>query len=178
MVLQLLDEVRARHTLVFILQHDGSLDYHAADWVWHTGDGALYYGRMSHQGILYLERTDTVTRTLDYVVDSTLKPEVAFLITPSHITCMIETIVPNRFGLLFIAIVIFEETDRLVIADADANLALFTIFAFRHVWAKDVNIILWVRLAHASWLWLDPREGSECHRGLCLSEALVNLNTS
>ena len=34
-----------------------------------------------------------------------------------------------------------------IIADADANLALFTIFAFRHVWAKDVNIILWVRLA-------------------------------
>ena len=41
-----------------------------------------------------------------------------------------------------------------------------------------MNIILWVWLAHASWLWLDPREGSECHRGLCLSEALVNLNTS
>ena len=28
------------------------------------------------------------------------------------------------------------------------------------------------------WIWIDPREGSECHRGLCLSEALVNLNTS
>ena len=85
---------------------------------------------------------------------------------------------PNRFGLLFITIVIFEETDRLVVADADANLALFTILAFRHVWAEDVNIILWIWLAHASWLWLDPREGSECHRGLGLSEALVNLNTS
>ena len=82
MILQLLDEVRARHTLVFILQHDGSLDYHAADWVWHTGDGALYYSWVSHQGILYLERTDAVTRTLDHVVDSALKPEVAFLITP------------------------------------------------------------------------------------------------
>ena len=44
MILQLLDEVRARHTLVFILQYDGCLDYHTADWVWHTGDGALYYG--------------------------------------------------------------------------------------------------------------------------------------
>ena len=85
---------------------------------------------------------------------------------------------PNRFGLLLITIVIFEEADRLVVADADANLALFTILAFRHVWTEDVNIILWVWLAHASWLWLDPREGSECHRGLCLSEALVNLNAS
>ena len=37
MILQLLDEVRARHTLVFILQYDGCLDYHTADWVWHTG---------------------------------------------------------------------------------------------------------------------------------------------
>ena len=178
MILQLLDEVRARHTLVFILQYDGCLDYHTADWVWHTGDGALYYGWVSHQGILYLERTDAVTRTLDHIVDSALKPEVAFLITPSHIARMIVTIMPNRFGLLFITIVIFEEADRLVVADADANLALFTILAFRHVWAKDVNIILWVWLAHASWLWLDPREGSECHRGLSLSEALVNLNTS
>ena len=89
---------------------------------------------------------------------------------------MIETIVPNRFGLLLVTIVIFEETDRLVVADADANLALFTILAFRHVWAKDVNIILWIWLTHASWLWLDPREGTECHRGLGLSEALVNLN--
>ena len=33
MILQLLDEVRARHTLVFILQYDGCLDYHTADWV-------------------------------------------------------------------------------------------------------------------------------------------------
>ena len=39
-----------------------------------------------------------------------------------------------------------------------------------------MNIILWVWLTHASWLWLDPREGSECHRGLSLSEAFVNLN--
>ena len=85
---------------------------------------------------------------------------------------------PNRFGLLFVTIVIFEETDRFVVADADANLALFTILAFRHVWAQDVNIILWVWLAHASWLWLDPREGTQSHGGLCLSEALVNLNTS
>ena len=133
---------------------------------------------MSHQGILYLERTDTVARALDYVVDSALKPEVAFLITPGHIARVIETIMPNRFGLLFITIVIFEEADRLVVADADANLTFFTILAFRHVWAENVNIILWVRLAHASWLWFDPREGSECHRGLSLSEALVNLNTS
>ena len=177
MILQLLDEVWTCHTLVFILQYDGCLDNHAADWVWHTGDGALYYGRVSHQGILYLERTDAVARTLDHVIDSSLKPEVAFLITPSHIACVIVTIVPNRFGLLFITIVIFEETDRLVVADADANFALFTILAFRHVWAKDVNIILWVRLAHASWLWLDPREGSQGHGGLGLSEALVNLNT-
>ena len=41
-----------------------------------------------------------------------------------------------------------------------------------------MNIILWVRLAHASWLGFDPREGSECHRSLSLSEALINLNTS
>ena len=61
MILQLLDEVRTCHTLVFILQYNGCLDYHAADWVWHTGDGALYYGRVSHQGILYLERPDAVT---------------------------------------------------------------------------------------------------------------------
>ena len=158
MILQLLDEVWTCHTLVFILQYDGCLDNHAADWVWHTGDGALYYGRVSHQGILYLERTDTVARALDHVVDSALKPEVAFLITPSHIARVIVTIVPNRFGLLLVTIVIFEETDRLVVADADANLALFTILAFRHVWAEDVNIILWVWLAHASWLWLDPRK--------------------
>ena len=176
MILQLLDEVWTCHTLVFILQYDGSLDYHTTDWVWHTGDGALYYGRVSHQGILYLERTDTVTRTLDYIVYSSLKPEVAFLITPSHIARVIVTIMPNRFGLLLITIVIFEETDRLVVADADANLTLFTILAFRHVWAKNVNIILWVWLAHASWLWLDPREGSQGHGGLSLSEALINLN--
>ena len=52
MILQLLDEIWTRHTLVFFLQYNGSLDYHTADWVWHTGDGALYYGRVSHQGIL------------------------------------------------------------------------------------------------------------------------------
>ena len=40
MILQLLDKVRARHTLVFILQYNGCLDNHTADWVWHTGDGA------------------------------------------------------------------------------------------------------------------------------------------
>ena len=131
---------------------------------------------MSHQGILYLERTDAVARTLDHVIDSSLKPEVAFLITPSHIARVIVTIVPNRFCLLLVTIVIFEETDRLVVTDADANLALFTILAFCHVWAQDVNVILWIWLAHASWLWLDPREGSECHRSLSLSEALVNLN--
>ena len=82
MILQLLDEVWTCHTLVFILQYDGCLDNHTTDWVWHTGDGALYYSWVSHQGILYLERTDAVTRTLDHVVDSALKPEVAFLITP------------------------------------------------------------------------------------------------
>jgi NADPH-dependent glutamate synthase beta subunit-like oxidoreductase len=81
---------------------------------------------------------------------------------------------PNRFGLLFITIVIFEETDRLVIADADANLALFTILAFRHVWAKDVNIILWIWLAHASWLWLDPREGTSSHEEGCTRRWNIN----
>ena len=61
MILQFLDEVRSCHTLVFFLQYDGCLDNHTSDWVWYTGDGALYYGRMSHQGIFYLERTDAIT---------------------------------------------------------------------------------------------------------------------
>ena len=34
----------------------------------------------------------------------------------------------------------------LCITDADANLALFTILAFRHVWAKDVNIFIKAKL--------------------------------
>ena len=29
------------HTLVFILQYDGCLDNHTADWVWYTGDAGL-----------------------------------------------------------------------------------------------------------------------------------------
>ena len=91
---------------------------------------------------------------------------------------MIIAIVPYRLGLFVITIVVFEEAEWLVIADMDANLTLLAILTLRHVGAQDVDIVLWIWLAHAAWFRLDPWEGTERHRGLGLSESLVYLNAS
>ena len=59
-ILQLLDQVGTCQTLVLIFEHNSSLYHHTSYRVWYTGNGTLYYGRMSHQGILYLEGTNAI----------------------------------------------------------------------------------------------------------------------
>ena len=130
---------------------------------------------MSHQGALYLERTDTVAARLDNIVDTTFEPVVAVLIAPCHIACVVDAIVPCLAGLLLIAIVTLEQTDRLLVAYADYNLSLFTILAAGAIGTQQIDVVLSVRDTHTAWFGCHPGEGAKGHGSLGLTEALHHL---
>ena len=148
MLLQLLDEGVTGLVLPLLAKYDGSLYHHASDVVGHTSDGALHNSGVGHQGTLYLERTDAVARTLDHIIDTALKPVIAVLITPSHVTCMINAIVPCLACLLLVAVIALEQADGLTVAYTDHNLAFLTVFTGGAVGTEQINIILGIGDTH------------------------------
>ena len=150
MLLKFFYEFVAGLVFPLLAEYYSGLNHHAADIIGHTGDGALYYGGVSHQGALYLERTDTVATRLDNIVDTTFEPVVAVLIAPCHIACVVDAIVPCLAGLLLIAIVTLEQTDRLLVANADYNLSLFTILAAGAIGTQQIDVVLSVRDTHTA----------------------------
>ena len=148
MILQFFHEIVVCFGLIFSGKNNSSLDNHTADRVGNACNGTFYNGRMRHQCILNFEWANTITRAFDNIIRATYKPEVTFLIAPCHVTCMINAVVPSLLGLFFIAIITFEQAEWLLVAYADADLSLFTVFAFRTVLAQQSYVVLRVRLSH------------------------------
>ena len=79
-------------------QNHSSLDDETPQGIRDAGDSALHNSRMHHQDALNLERTHSVPRSLDDVVIPTDKPEIAVLIPPCHIACVVPPVMPNLSG--------------------------------------------------------------------------------
>ena len=60
---------------------------------------------MCYQNAFDLERSYTVTARLDNIIISSDIPEVAVLILPSGITCMIKSVVPCLSGKLIVTVI-------------------------------------------------------------------------
>ena len=107
---------------------------------------------------------------LDDIIDTAFKPVVAILVAPSHITSMVDAVVPSLARLLLVAIVALEETNRLLVTHANHNLALLTVLAWSAVGTQQVDVVLGIGNTHRTRLGSHPREGAQRHRCLCLAE--------
>ena len=172
MLLKFLYKVFTRFVFPLLAEYNSGLHHHATDIIWHTSNGALNHGRVSHQGALYFERTDAVTRRLDNIVDTSFEPVVTIFVTPGHVTSMINAVVPCLAGLLFITVVTLEQTNRLLVAYAYHNLTFLTILTAGTIGTKQIDIILGVGDTHRTGFRGHPREGAERHGCLCLTKAL------
>ena len=176
MLLKFLDEVIASLVFPFLTEYNSGFHHHATDVIRHASNSAFHHGRMGHQGTLYLERTNAVTAGLDDVVDTALKPIVAIFITPSHVACVVDAVVPSLASQFLVTIIVFEQSDGLAVAYTHHNLTLLTILAAGAVSTQQVDVILRVGHSHGTGLWCHPREGAEGHGGLCLSKAFHHAN--
>ena len=91
---------------------------------------------------------------------------------------MVDAIVPSLAGLFFITVVALEESDGFLVAYTNHDLSLFTIFTTGAVGAQQVNVVLRIGNTHTAGLGFHPREGTQGHRGLRLSEAFHHLDAS
>ncbi len=102
---------------------------------------------MRYQNAFNLERSYTVTARLDNIIISSDIPEVAVLILPSSIACMIQPVVPCLSGKLIITVITVKKA---VLATLGTDYYL-TDFSDRHrisVIIDNVDIIERSRLAH------------------------------
>ena len=127
---------------------------------------------MLHKHTLHLERADSVTAALDYIVIAADEPEISVLIPPCDISGVVETVVPGLLCKLRVTVILLEETKRPALVGTDYNLTSFARLRRSSVRQNQVNVILWVRHAHTARLRLHPGESTKCHAGLSLSETL------
>lgn len=105
---------------------------------------------MGHQRTLHLERPYAVAGALDDVVGTSHKPVVSVFVTPCQVAGVIETVVPGLLRQLVVAVIALEQAYRLAVAGVYAYLAFLTILTFRAVGFEQMDVVLRVRLAHAS----------------------------
>ena len=89
---------------------------------------------------------------------------------------MIDAVVPCLAGLLVVAVVALEQTDRFLVAYADNNFSLFTVLTTGAVGTQQIDVVLGIRNTHRAGFGCHPREGTQRHGGLGLSEALHHTN--
>ena len=126
---------------------------------------------MCHQSTFHFEGADTVTGTLDHIVGTAYKPEIAVLIFPGNVSRIVDIIVPGFVCTFRIAVILFEQSQWLTLVCTDYDLSLFTGFYGTAVIVYQVYIVLWIRQSHTSRFRFHPRHGSNGQRGFCLSES-------
>ena len=174
-VLKLLSKLR--RSSVALCKHDSSLNYLASDSVISRRDSALKHRRVFHKDTLYLERSYTITRSLDKVIRSSNIPVVAVIVHVSSVACVVHTKSPSVVRCLRVSVILLEQ--RRVLASLSVNNDL-TCLAYLNRLAlvvNDTDVVKRCRLTHRARLWLHAVKIAHKHSALCLTEALHKLKT-
>ena len=157
-ILQFFDEVFARFILVFRSQNHCGFDYLTADFIRDRGDGTLHHCRMSHQGRLHFEWSDTVTRGLDNIVRTGDKPEIIVFIAIYDVASVVITVFDALGSEVIVAIIALEKSERTLLADLDDEFAMLHWLGWLALIVEYVNVKLGCSHSHCTWLRSNPRE--------------------
>ena len=131
-----------------LCEDDRSLDYLSSYRIRCSAYAAFKHIRELHNNAFDLERSDAVAGGLDNVVNTSDIPEVAVLVLPRSIACVVNFIVPYLLGLFLIAVVAEEESAGAALVGADNDLAGLTGLDGLAVGINYVNIVEYAGLAH------------------------------
>ena len=130
-------------------QDNGSLNDLTSYFIGSGRNAALKNIRKLHDNVLNLERSYTVARRFDNIIDTSDIPVEAVLISPCNVARMVKSVMPALGSLFFVAVVADKESaGNLVMLCLDNNFALLTYADALAVWVNYIDIKCRNRLAH------------------------------
>ena len=130
-------------------QDNGSLNDLTSYFIGSGRNAALKNIRKLHDNVLNLERSYTVARRFDNIVDTSDIPVEAVLISPCNVARMVKSVMPALGSLFFFAVLADKESaGNLVMLCLDNNLALLTYADALAVGVNYIDIKCRNRLAH------------------------------
>ena len=133
---------------------------------------------MLHQGTFHLKGTNAEASTLDHVVNSTNKPEVAILVGVGHVSSVVQAVHKGFLCSLLVLVVAGKHAKGATFIQTDNDFPHFscsTGVAFR---IDNIDVVAGSRLTHGTWLWFHSVKVSDGEGQLSLAVAFLHLESS
>ena len=132
-------------------QDNGSLNDLTSYFIGSGRNAALKNIRKLHDNVLNLERSYTVARRFDNIVDTSDIPVEAVLVSPCNVARVVKSVMPAFGGFFLVAVVADKESaGNLVTLGLDYDFTLLTYADALSVGVNDVNVKILTRVCCSS----------------------------